>query len=75
MNYWRSIAAPIIRKVIEENANKEPDQLKKALFEAYPFGERKYWPYKVWLDEIQVQLGTKKPKKQEIPKDQLSFEW
>ena len=22
------------------------------LWGAYPFGERKYWPYKVWLDAI-----------------------
>jgi hypothetical protein len=28
------------------------------LREAYPFGERKYHPYKIWLDEIRRQLGT-----------------
>jgi hypothetical protein len=25
--------------------------------EAYPYGERKYWPYKVWLSEIKRQLA------------------
>jgi hypothetical protein len=30
------------------------------LFDAYPFGERKYTPYKIWLDEIKRQVGTKK---------------
>lgn len=26
-------------------------ELKRLLFDAYPFGERKYWPYKVWLQK------------------------
>ena len=25
-------------------------QLRAILVAAYPFGERKFWPYKVWLD-------------------------
>ena len=37
--------------------------LRKALREAYPFGEREYWPYKVWCDEIRSQLGLKKTTK------------
>jgi len=26
--------------------------LYKKISEAYPFGERKYHPYKIWLDEV-----------------------
>jgi hypothetical protein len=28
------------------------EELRKRLSAAYPFGERKYWPYKVWLSEV-----------------------
>jgi hypothetical protein len=59
-SYWRERAAPIIAKVIEENKDKDLKEVRKALFQAYPFGERQYHPYKVWLDECAKQLGTKK---------------
>lgn len=54
---WRSIAKPIIAKCIREIGLSDRDALRKALFDAYPFGERKMWPYKVWLDEIKNQCG------------------
>jgi hypothetical protein len=59
-SYWRERAAPIIAKVIEETKGKDPKEVRKALFHAYPFGERQYHPYKIWLDECARQLGTKK---------------
>lgn len=31
----------------------------KALRDAYPFGERKHWPYKVWLDEVNAAMATR----------------
>ena len=54
---WRERAAPIIRQVIAS----EPENLRKALRDAYPFGARKMWPYKIWCDEIRRQLGKKQP--------------
>jgi hypothetical protein len=57
---WRSYAAPIIAKVIAENKGKDLKVIRKALHNAYPFGEREYHPYKIWLDECAKQLGTKK---------------
>ena len=63
MSYWRKIARPIIAEIIKEYKIIGDDAtLRKALREAYPFGERKYFPYKVWCDEIKKQLGTKKYK-------------
>lgn len=59
-SYWRERAAPIIAKVIAENKGKDLKEIRKALFYAYPFGERQYHPYKIWLDECAKQLGTKK---------------
>lgn len=52
---WRAQAAPIIAKVLEDNYGKSNDEIRTALRDAYPFGERKYHPYKIWLNEIQRQ--------------------
>lgn len=59
---WREYAKPIIAKVLAENKGKSEKEIRKALHDAYPFGEREYHPYKIWLDECAVQLGTKKKK-------------
>lgn len=60
---WRDTARPIIAKVLQDCrlAGATEQQIKKALFDAYPFGERKYYPYSIWLDEIKRQRGTKWP--------------
>jgi len=58
---WRREATPIIAKVIEDSKGKSLKEIKAALREVYPFGERRYHPYKVWLDECQRQLGLKWP--------------
>lgn len=57
---WRDIAGPIIARVIQEVGREDKAKLKAALREAYPFGERRYLPYKVWCHEIRIQLGLKK---------------
>jgi len=56
---WRNVAAPIIAKVLADH----PDGvgLAKSLREAYPFGERKMHPYKIWCDEVARQTGRKPP--------------
>ncbi len=57
---WRDSARPIIARVLNETAGKPEADIKKALYDAYPFGMREYHPYKIWLDEIRVQRGLKK---------------
>jgi len=64
---WRDTCAPIIARVLAETKDQPEEKIKKALFEAYPFGEREHFPYKVWLDEIQNQRHAKK---QPTPVDQ-----
>ena len=59
MKTWRDIAAPKIRKIISEAGTDDIGLLRKALKEGYPFFERKYWPYKIWCDEVRIQLGLK----------------
>lgn len=56
---WREYASPIIARIVRTY----PDgpERRAELRKAYPFGERKYHPYKIWLDEIARQTGKKKP--------------
>lgn len=60
LSHWRRIAAPIIARVVAENAGKPEPKLRAALRSAYPFGPREHHPYKIWLDEIRVQKGRRK---------------
>lgn len=70
---WRDIARPIIEKVLKATEGMEEDAIKKALYDAYPFGERHYHPYKVWLDEIKRQRTGKKKRNNVIPKEQIKM--
>lgn len=56
VSYWRFIATPIIAGVIARVGTADPKLLSRELSRAYPFGERKHHPYKIWLDEIKRQL-------------------
>lgn len=59
---WRDYARPIIARVLKETQGQDEQVIRRALKDAYPFGQRDYHPYKIWLDEIAVQRGTKKKK-------------
>lgn len=56
---WRASAAVDIRAVLEATRGRPEKEIRAALRKAYPWGERKYWPYKVWCDEIRRQRGLK----------------
>jgi len=64
---WRESYRPIIAEVIERVGTDDMKVLRKALRDAFPSPPRKYHPYKMWLDEVKVQLGTKK-RPSDIPK-------
>lgn len=49
---WRDEARATIQDVIREQGAEDIAALQQALAEAYPFGERKRYPYKVWLQEV-----------------------
>ena len=57
---WREHCSPIIAQVIEDTGKDDMKKLRKALRDAYPYGERKMWPYKVWCSEIKRQLNEPK---------------
>jgi hypothetical protein len=56
---WRDKARPIIAAVIARVGTDDLPRLRRALREAFPFGPRENHPYKIWCDEVRVQLGTK----------------
>lgn len=71
---WRKRAAPIIHQVIQENLDKPLIEIRKALRAAYPWGERKLHPYRIWCDEVKKQLakaGKIKAKKKESDQQNL----
>jgi predicted transcriptional regulator with HTH domain len=54
---WADAAAPIVAEVIRSVGRSDMKALRKALIEAYPWGERENTPYTAWLSEIRRQLG------------------
>lgn len=48
---WRLRSRSVIRQAIAANPDAELTAMIKAIDDAYPFGERRYAPYKEWLDE------------------------
>lgn len=64
---WVQVAAPIIADVLANTRGLDEKTIKTALYDAYPFGERHYHPYKVWLREIRRQRVIKIPRKQPEP--------
>ena len=56
----RDDCRPIIAGVIASVGRDDLPALRRALRAAYPYGERKNFPYKIWCHEIRVQLGQVK---------------
>lgn len=56
-SYWRNIARPVIAEVIARVGRDDEQALRRALREAYPFGERRMHPYRIWCDEVRRQLA------------------
>lgn len=51
----RDECRPRIARVLEATKGQTEREIRRALREAFPWGIRKYWPYKVWLSEIRRQ--------------------
>lgn len=68
---WRDRARPIIAQVLHDTKGKTEAEIDKAIFDAYPFGTREHWPYKVWLTEVRWQrvgIWKKSTRTRETPK-------
>lgn len=57
---WRDIAKPIISSVLATNAGADDKTIRRALRDAYPWGERAMHPYKIWCDECNTQIEAMK---------------
>ena len=61
-NYWAVEADMVLRHLwagrqrtvaeIREGVLERRGPTKQEIYDAYPFYERKYWPYKVWLGRV-----------------------
>ena len=57
MNTWEEESMRVIRNVLKDYENRNEVELRKALKDAYPFGERKHWLYGIWLDCVKRALA------------------
>jgi hypothetical protein len=60
-NYWSTRARQIQDALLDQwrglpEEERTEQALKALLLDAYPWGERERWPYKLWLDERAVTL-------------------
>lgn len=51
---WKDAAQQVIREVEEQHPDSTDEELRTLISAAYPFGERRMWPYKVWLREVKA---------------------
>lgn len=59
---WREGAVRVIDKVVRENPTARGKDLRKLLFDAYPFGIRRHHPYRIWCEEVRRTLLGGDPK-------------
>lgn len=79
-SYREAAAAVIARTLAAIPPAAELKVKRAALRSAYPFGERRYWPYRVWCSEVRYALGLARrprpgqPEWKDTPGQQLLFE-
>jgi len=74
-SHWRQVADSVILRVAHENPGLGEKELRAKMSEAYPFGLRRYHPYKMWLAAVSSYFkpGKQKTKKLEVAEGQLSL--
>lgn len=71
---WREIAAAEVQKALQTVSNRyDQREVRAVLREAYPFGERAHYPYKVWLEECRKAIGRPLAKPRSRPDPQMSL--
>lgn len=53
---WRAVAETACQEAILAGIGEPLELVEKRIRANYPFGERKYHPYKIWLSEVKRQL-------------------
>ena len=54
---WRFAAQRVIASIEHDYRDKPLSDLKAALHEAYPFGQRRNYPYKIWCEEQRLAIA------------------
>ena len=54
---WRERAQRVIVEVRRAHPEAAGPELRRLLRAAYPFGQRRYHPYRIWCDEVRRALG------------------
>lgn len=75
---WRLAAQEAIAKALKEADEQKLDDEAtwKHVSKAYPFGQRRYHPYKIWLSEIkQAKFNALKAKGKVHTKEQVKLFW
>jgi hypothetical protein len=56
---WRAYFRPYIAELVEmiRTCDMDDAQARREFRHAWKWGPRRYWPYKVWRDEIARQMG------------------
>ena len=57
MSTWRTIARRVIEQALTGTDGLPEDEVVERIDRAYPFGERDYYPYKVWLEERRAAIA------------------
>jgi len=60
--YWTTESLKVIGRVKAENPGATPEDLRKLVSKAYPFGERKHYPYRAWQAAVLKELGPSERK-------------
>ena len=55
---WRPLAEKAVLEVVAAYDGSDERELRRLVSEAYPFGERKHWPYTVWLDVVAKEVAA-----------------
>jgi len=70
---WYDSAVDHIRKLDATlPADLPVEERKKAVSAAYPYGERRYWPYKMWLKAQREYMGRFVKSIDQVPVKHLS---
>jgi hypothetical protein len=68
---WRELAQRVIAEVRRAHPESAGPELRRLLHGAYPFGQRRYHPYRIWCDEVRRALGKPRKTKSRSPRVRL----
>lgn len=68
---WREVAQRVIAEVRRAHPKAAGPELRRLLRDAYPWGPRRYHPYRIWCEEVRRALGLPRKKTSRSPRVRL----